>query len=39
MLGTRVREGKAVNALASANPAGARNGIVMTNLLAMKSEK
>ena len=39
MFGRRVREGKAVNAEASANPAGARNGIVMANLLATKRER
>jgi hypothetical protein len=39
MLGRRVREGKAVKADASANPAGARNGIVMANLLATKRER
>ena len=39
MLGKRVREGNAVKAEASAKPAGARNGIVMANLLAMKREK
>lgn len=39
MFGICVREGKAVKADASAKPAGARNGIVMANLLAMKREK
>jgi hypothetical protein len=34
-----VREGKAVKADASANPAGARKGIVMANLLAIKRER
>ncbi len=40
MLGRRVREGKAVKAVASADtPLGATNGIVMANLLAIKRER
>jgi hypothetical protein len=40
MLGRRVREGKAVKAVASADtPLGATNGIVMENLLAIKRER
>jgi len=38
MLGTRVREGKAAKA-AGSDPAGARKGIVMANLLATNRER
>lgn len=38
-LGRRVREGKAAKAEASAKPIGARNGMVMANLLATKRDR